>query len=571
MDCFGNGSMFPPGFRFHPTDEELVLFYLKGKICRKRCREDVIGETDVYKWDPEELPGLSKLKTGDRLWFFFSPRDRKYPNGARSNRATRHGYWKVTGKDRVIVYKARSVGIKKTLVFYGGRAPNGERTDWVMHEYTMDEEELGRCENVQDYYALYKLYKKSGPGPKNGEQYGAHFREEDWATDDLNVHYRIDGDNSMKRVNVTVLVDDPKTFNCQQRSPPDELEEILNQMANDSVLVPPHSADYGFSLDQFLGEVENQSPSMNHLSEAMAFPSFQPCSQQHHVQAGFDLARSDLTQLLNEAPEVTSQNLSGQELRLTEEDFLEMNDLIDKEPTLQNLVGPVDNLENLRFDGFDCLGEIDQYQDAALFFNEMGHGESGQISQLQGNYYNNVVINPVTSSFSNNLDNGTVNYQWTDEQRCTTFNASEANQMFISSSTSGLIHQNQIHNHNRGDVINFPTGANENQNNEQNDGTYSLFSSALWAFVESIPTTPAAASENALVNRAFERMSSFNRIRLNSRNMNVATGNTSASSRISGKFITGFICFSLVGVLCAILWMMIGTSLCKSVGLNVTD
>lgn len=57
--CFDDGKFFPPGFRFHPTDEELVLYYLKRKICRRRHRLDVIGETDVYKWDPEELPGTT--------------------------------------------------------------------------------------------------------------------------------------------------------------------------------------------------------------------------------------------------------------------------------------------------------------------------------------------------------------------------------------------------------------------------------------------------------------------------------------------------------------------------------
>ncbi|CAH1433263.1 unnamed protein product [Lactuca virosa] len=42
--------------RFHPTDEELVLYYLKRKICGRSLKLDIIGEVDVYKWDPEELP-----------------------------------------------------------------------------------------------------------------------------------------------------------------------------------------------------------------------------------------------------------------------------------------------------------------------------------------------------------------------------------------------------------------------------------------------------------------------------------------------------------------------------------
>lgn len=51
-------NVWPPGFRFHPTDEELVLFYLKRKICKKKIKFDIIAEADVYKWEPEELPGI---------------------------------------------------------------------------------------------------------------------------------------------------------------------------------------------------------------------------------------------------------------------------------------------------------------------------------------------------------------------------------------------------------------------------------------------------------------------------------------------------------------------------------
>ncbi|CAM6075425.1 unnamed protein product [Sphagnum tenellum] len=167
----------PPGFRFHPTDEELVAYYLKRKVSGRSMEADVIAVVDLYKCEPWDLPDKSCITSHDQEWYFFSPRDKKYPNGSRTNRATEAGYWKATGKDRVVKSGSRSIGMKKTLVFYRGRAPNGKRTDWVMHEYRIEEEEVS---GFQDAYVLARVFKKSGPGPKNGEQYGGVFIEEEY-------------------------------------------------------------------------------------------------------------------------------------------------------------------------------------------------------------------------------------------------------------------------------------------------------------------------------------------------------------------------------------------------------
>ena len=47
----------PPGFRFHPTDEELVVQYLKKKASSAPLPVAIIAEVDLYKFDPWELPG----------------------------------------------------------------------------------------------------------------------------------------------------------------------------------------------------------------------------------------------------------------------------------------------------------------------------------------------------------------------------------------------------------------------------------------------------------------------------------------------------------------------------------
>ena len=49
---------FPPGFRFHPSDEELIVHYLQNKIKSRPLPASIIAEIDLYKYNPWELPSM---------------------------------------------------------------------------------------------------------------------------------------------------------------------------------------------------------------------------------------------------------------------------------------------------------------------------------------------------------------------------------------------------------------------------------------------------------------------------------------------------------------------------------
>ncbi|XP_062113921.1 putative NAC domain-containing protein 94 [Humulus lupulus] len=160
-----------PGFRFHPTDEELVGFYLKRKIQQRPLSIELIKQLDIYKYDPWDLPKLAS--TGEKEWYFYCPRDRKYRNSTRPNRVTRAGFWKATGTDRPIYSSegTKCIGLKKSLVFYKGRAAKGVKTDWMMHEFrlpTLTDHSVVPSKRLDyknfpanDSWAICRIFKKT--------------------------------------------------------------------------------------------------------------------------------------------------------------------------------------------------------------------------------------------------------------------------------------------------------------------------------------------------------------------------------------------------------------------------
>ncbi|XVF21567.1 hypothetical protein REPUB_Repub12eG0100600 [Reevesia pubescens] len=157
------GATLPPGFKFYPSDEELVCHYLYKKIANEEVLKGTLVEIDLHTCEPWQLPEVAKLNANE--WFFFSFRDRKYATGFRTNRATTSGYWKATGKDRTVVDPRTQevVGMRKTLVFYRNRAPNGIKTGWIMHEFRLETPHMPPKED----WVLCRVFHKSKGGDQN--------------------------------------------------------------------------------------------------------------------------------------------------------------------------------------------------------------------------------------------------------------------------------------------------------------------------------------------------------------------------------------------------------------------
>ncbi|XP_065864321.1 NAC domain-containing protein 91-like [Euphorbia lathyris] len=135
-----SGSPLQPnqlvGYRFHPTDDELLTYFLKPKMLSRVDYRPPIPEIKVCDYEPWDLPALINNNSDDQVWYFFCPRDYKYLRSRRSNRTTEAGYWKPTGKPRKVLNKRKEqIGTKKSLVFYIKERPKAIRTRWIMHEY----------------------------------------------------------------------------------------------------------------------------------------------------------------------------------------------------------------------------------------------------------------------------------------------------------------------------------------------------------------------------------------------------------------------------------------------------
>ncbi|KAL4592160.1 hypothetical protein LXL04_005146 [Taraxacum kok-saghyz] len=170
-DTISSLYFIPVGYRFFPTDRELIKYYLMKKIKNEVIPENKIIDVDIYQNHPDKIVENHPEVT-EGHWYFFSSRNRKYTNGTRSARTAGPGYWKATGKvKKVLDDDGTVIGFKSSLDYRVGKQPNGIKTNWLMKEYVVEghkRQRLDKKDMKLDDYVLYKMYKTKSK--ENGEK-----------------------------------------------------------------------------------------------------------------------------------------------------------------------------------------------------------------------------------------------------------------------------------------------------------------------------------------------------------------------------------------------------------------
>ncbi|KQK08159.1 hypothetical protein BRADI_2g40026v3 [Brachypodium distachyon] len=172
-------SNVPIGFRFKPTDQELVVDYLQRRAAGQPCPLP-IANIEIHNLNPYNLPSMPLF--GGHEWYFFTMKDhRKYSKRSRPNRSAATGFWKVNGRGELIslqqnhgdvIVDLQPIAIKKVHVFHIGCPPTERKTPWMMHTYSLigpipldGTIEWVLCKIFRDTKMILPPPPPPGPGP----------------------------------------------------------------------------------------------------------------------------------------------------------------------------------------------------------------------------------------------------------------------------------------------------------------------------------------------------------------------------------------------------------------------
>ncbi|XP_044416794.1 uncharacterized protein [Triticum aestivum] len=174
----------PPGFRFRPSDDELIRYYLLPKLQgRGHAPNRAIIEHNVYQCHPDELVGQYRGRGEGKSFYFLSPRVRRYDNGDRPRRDTDdgRGRWKVStgkkdmGEEKKVAGDGTTRYCMSVLNYFESPRGGGRKSEWLMRELTVPAYEIklpkdgGPGGKTLDRYVMCKIYLKDDKGDDDEE------------------------------------------------------------------------------------------------------------------------------------------------------------------------------------------------------------------------------------------------------------------------------------------------------------------------------------------------------------------------------------------------------------------
>ncbi|GMN38965.1 hypothetical protein TIFTF001_008187 [Ficus carica] len=211
----------PTGYRFAPTDEELISYYLARKLRGLSLPSDMI-KVDLYDYTPEQLEvGYGARR--EQEMYFFTRNKLKYENGNRPTRGTCDGFWRAsTRKISIKDDNGREIG-HKMMLNYRINSDKNRNTKWLMYEYTIPSNS-----KKMDGDVLCKVYNKDS---KQEVQFNAPLGEEP----------RQNMERQPQATHITANLPSQANLASLQRQDPDYYEDqnvhLLHQNSNSQTLI----------------------------------------------------------------------------------------------------------------------------------------------------------------------------------------------------------------------------------------------------------------------------------------------------------------------------------------------
>ncbi|KAF9612417.1 hypothetical protein IFM89_039450 [Coptis chinensis] len=139
--CSSESAVSSPVYIGVNSSDQEVVISLERIIDGAALPADVITDVNAYNSTPWELL--------DGIWYFSTLEEPK---------ATECGYWKVTGECHRISTNSSTIGSRLTLEFYTGQPPYGIKTNWVMHDYRINQKGLCEISNAKVFPSLCRVF-----------------------------------------------------------------------------------------------------------------------------------------------------------------------------------------------------------------------------------------------------------------------------------------------------------------------------------------------------------------------------------------------------------------------------